>query len=49
VLESPIYFSWSDNTLKFLHGHLPIPLNLVKGVHKVLLDIQILCGSKRKG
>jgi hypothetical protein len=35
--------------MEFLYRHLSILLNLVKSVHKVLLDMQILCVSERKG
>jgi hypothetical protein len=34
-----MYFSSRDHTMKFLHQHLPILANLVKSVHKVLLDM----------
>jgi hypothetical protein len=32
--------------MKFLHRHLPIPANLVKSVHKVLLDMGVFSVSK---
>jgi predicted NUDIX family phosphoesterase len=35
--------------MKFLHRHLPISANLVKNVHKVLLDMRILSVSEKQG
>jgi hypothetical protein len=34
---------------KFVHWHLSIPSDLVQCVHKVLLDMRILCVSEQRG